>query len=300
MKKKKKQKRKVSQNYPGYFERKNIFGDHVIELGEPEEKKKKKRTVWDWIILFIDNGVDRIVMSAALLVLLMGVYMVMDNYYVFHQSNTESLTAFKPEKINKETLKQISDDVVAWLTVDDTTIDYPIMQGENNLEYLNKNPYGEYALSGSIFLDSRNNEDFTDPYNIIYGHHMNGGLMFGALDEFWDEKYFDTHRTGTLIVGDTRYFFKTIAFCFTQADVQEIFGYPEGLDHKAFYEENAAFTHLEDYTDHLVALTTCKDPATTDRTALIIAIYDHEEIEDDEITPLEEGTSIENTDKTAD
>lgn len=43
--------------------------------------------------------------------------------------------------------------MVAWLTIDDTKIDYPVMQGKDNTEYLNKDPYGDYALAGSIFLD---------------------------------------------------------------------------------------------------------------------------------------------------
>ena len=79
--------------------------------------------------------------------------------------------------------------MVGWIVVDDTNIDYPVMQGYDNSQYLNLDPYGEYSLSGSIFLDSRNSSDFTDPYSIIYGHHMEYGKMFGAIDDYLDDQY---------------------------------------------------------------------------------------------------------------
>ena len=91
--------------------------------------------------------------------------------------------------------------MVGWLTVDGTSIDYPVMQGGNNLTFLNRNPYGEFSLSGSIFLDSRNSPDFSDEYSIIYGHHMAYGKLFGALDAFLDETYTSSHRSRTLLIG---------------------------------------------------------------------------------------------------
>ena len=71
-------------------------------------------------------------------------------------------------------------------------------RGKENYEYLNKDPYGEFSLSGSIFLDARNDPDFKDDYSLIYGHHMEKGAMFGALDDFQDRAYFDQRRSGTV------------------------------------------------------------------------------------------------------
>ena len=68
-----------------------------------------------------------------------------------------------------EELLKLNPDVCAWLTLDGTEVDYPILQGEDNYEYLNKNVYGEFALSGSLYLDSNNSRDFTDKYSLIYG-----------------------------------------------------------------------------------------------------------------------------------
>ena len=135
----------------------------------------------------------------ALLVVAYGLY---DAWYVYNKANDDSYLRYKP--VPGESMAEdmpITDDMVAWITIDDTNIDYPVMQGDNNMEYLNINPYGEYSLSGSIFLDSRNAEDFSDDYSILYGHHMEHGAMFGALDDFYDNDYLRNHSTGTLIVG---------------------------------------------------------------------------------------------------
>ena len=96
-------------------------------------------------------------------------------------------------------LQNINADVCAWLTIDDTGIDYPVVRGKDDMEYINKDVYGNFALSGSIFLSSANQPDFTDPYNLIYGHHMSNGAMFGDVVEFTDEAYFTAHETGTFV-----------------------------------------------------------------------------------------------------
>lgn len=129
----------------------------------------------------------------------------MDSWLVYHHANDDSLLRFKPGYEREAADQPIQGNMVAWLTVDDTMIDYPVMQGETNEEYLNKDPYGNYSMSGSIFLDSRNTADFTDAYSLIYGHHMEGDYMFGPLHHFLEQDYLDTHPSGELIVGDVTY-----------------------------------------------------------------------------------------------
>lgn len=99
-------------------------------------------------------------------------------------------------------LLAVNEDVRAWLTIDNTKIDYPVLQGETNLDYINTDVYGNFALAGSIFLDSRNDGTFADRYSLLYGHHMEGGRMFGDLDLFKDEKFFNDNRSGTLMLPD--------------------------------------------------------------------------------------------------
>ena len=77
-------------------------------------------------------------------------------------------------------IKEINKDIIGWLIVDNTNIDYPIVQTSNNDYYLNHNLDKEYSSAGWIFMDSRNSLD--DQNLIIYGHHRRDGSMFGSID----------------------------------------------------------------------------------------------------------------------
>ncbi|MBR1862531.1 MAG: class B sortase [Ruminococcus sp.] len=149
-----------------------------------------------------DRLYDRVLMAVLVVILLIVCYCMYDNYYVYSHTLNESLLKYKPNTPGYVAEDSpITEDMVAWLTVDGTNIDYPVMQGSDNIKYLNTDPYGNYSLSGSIFLDSRCSPDLSDSYLLVYGHHMEYGKMFGALDEFLDRDYLSSHRTGTLMVG---------------------------------------------------------------------------------------------------
>lgn len=160
----------------------------------------------DRVFTTLNKVFDACLLVVLVLCFLVGLYSMIDSALVFQQASDESLLRYKPgsSAAASEDARQI--DNVAWLTLDDTPIDYPVMQGADNKEYLNRDPYGDYSLSGSIFLDSNNRADFSDSYNLVYGHHMEADKMFGPLDDFLDADFFDAHRTGGLYVGDGTYY----------------------------------------------------------------------------------------------
>lgn len=84
--------------------------------------------------------------------------------------------------VDFDKLYEINQDVRGWLKIDALGISYPIMQYTNNQYYLSKNIYKEESISGSIYLDYRNN-GFEDTNTVIYGHNMKNDTMFGKLDE---------------------------------------------------------------------------------------------------------------------
>ena len=167
--------------------------------------------------------------------------------------------------------KSLTEDYVAWLTLDDNEIDTPVMQGEDNSKYLNTDPYGDYSLAGSIFLDSRNTSDFSDSYNLTYGHHMSNHLMFGALDRFYDERYFEQHSSGTLRVGELVYPLQIFAVLATDAGESVLFQ-PQGSEPVLKLAEEASLYYRIPISDHILALTTCVDAANTSRTAVLCAM----------------------------
>ncbi len=220
-------------------------------------------------VLIIDQMIDRCLMLLFILIFLTGLYFCYDMWYVFNHANDQSLLNYKPTADSSAMLKKLSKDAIGWITVKDTGIDDPIMQGEDNLQYIDLDPYGRFSLSGSIFLDARNDPDFKDPYSMIYGHHMEYGVMFGALDRYVDQDYFDHHKKGEIITDDhVKMTFKIFAAIRTDAKVKLIFHDLDRHDHNRqllrFLKIHAKI-YEKPVSSHLIALSTCGDPATTDR-----------------------------------
>ena len=220
-------------------------------------------------IRLLDSAYNRIVAVFCLLLFLVCLYAMLDALNVYLNANDTSVLKYKPELGHgAEVLQELSDDAVAWLTVDNTTIDYPVMQGKTNSEYLNKDPYGDYSLSGSVFLDSRCDGKFADGYSLLYGHHMDYGAMFGALDKFIEPSYFSAHRTGTLTtVGGVEYHITFFAAVKAPADESTIFDPPETTNEKLldYLKKHAViFEEPQDRT-HFIALSTCQSAENIER-----------------------------------
>lgn len=88
--------------------------------------------------------------------------------------------------IDFEAIKEETPDVIAWLKIEGTDIDYPVAfrEGDNSY-YLRRDLYGNYNRNGTLFIEDYNKDDFSDPVTIIYGHHMSSGAMFGKLQEIY-------------------------------------------------------------------------------------------------------------------
>ena len=127
-----------------------------------------------------------------LLLLSYGGFSLWHNWVIDHTAFGTNMLDFKPTEEDSYTLQElmaINPDVRGWITIDGTHIDYPVVQGKYDYEYLNKDVFGEYVLSGSIFMSTTNAPDFSDPYTLVYGHHMDNGAMFGDIDLFQKPDY---------------------------------------------------------------------------------------------------------------
>ena len=97
------------------------------------------------------------------------------------------------ECIGFDALRAMNPDIVGWLTVPNTSISYPIVQGSDNAWYLRHTFLGERNASGAVFLDYRNDRAFRDPNSILHGHNMRDGSMFAPLHSWaGDTFYIDT------------------------------------------------------------------------------------------------------------
>jgi len=107
--------------------------------------------------------------------------------------------------INFKELKKINNDIVAWIEIEGTNVNYPIVQGKDNSFYLNHNFERKYNSLGSIFMDYSAVYDFSDKNTFIYGHNTKNGSMFGDLKKYKDEVFFKEHPFYFIYTPDTTY-----------------------------------------------------------------------------------------------
>ena len=218
--------------------------------------------------------------TALLVLFLYGVYMVWYVIMVYLSAFLgDDLLKFKPSGDDHnptlEELAEINPDVIGWITIDGTKIDYPIVQGKDNLEYLNLSVYREYSLAGTVFLDVNNEKSFSDPYNILYGHHMDYGLMFGQVLDFLEKDFFEEHESGTLYLLDATYsihLFACIEVNAYDSGVLAVNKKPKKMPAFLSYVKNNA-TQYRDIplkgNDKIVGLVTCEDSSTDGRAVLM-------------------------------
>ena len=114
--------------------------------------------------------------------------------------------------INFEYLREENEDIIGWITVDGTIIDYPILYDDTyNLYYLSHNYSGTATGYGSIFVLSENADDFSDFNTVVYGHNMLDGQMFAQLHKFRGKDFFDSHGQIILYTPDRKLTYQVFA-----------------------------------------------------------------------------------------
>lgn len=127
-----------------------------------------------------------------------------------HQEGEETIS---PEVlfpvINWKALQDINPDVVGWITIPSTSIDYPILQAsqEDPEYYLSHDMYGIPSTHGSIFLDAECAQygGLDAPHVVLYGHHMLDGSMFAEIAHYREEEFFTDHQMILIQTPTSRY-----------------------------------------------------------------------------------------------
>lgn len=95
--------------------------------------------------------------------------------------------------VDFEYLKSINSDIVGWIVIEGTQVNYPIVQGNNNSYYLNHSYDKKWSSYGSIFMDYSSSSDISDKNTFIYGHHTRNGSMFGEIKKYMDVNFYNEH-----------------------------------------------------------------------------------------------------------
>lgn len=229
------------------------------------------------IIRILDSALNLAVGLLCALILAVSAYSLADNAMLYRQADDPGLLKYKPRLDVPLSESRTGDaeageqgvmtDQVAWLCFEDTGLDYPVVQGKDNFVYLNRNAFGNFSLSGAIFLDYRNAPDFTDPYSVVYGHHMEHGKMFGSLDSYLDRAYFDAHRSGKLVTFDAVYRCELFAVVSADGSDQLLFNpVGRGAEQILSYVRTLAEIYEEpEAAGPILALSTCYGDTYTSR-----------------------------------
>ena len=231
-------------------------------------------------IRLINGIVDISALIMILSLLAVGCYAIWDSSQVYQLANSARYQIYKPNAENGgksfAQLQEINPDVFAWLTVYGTHIDYPVVQGTDNMQYVNANAEGQYSLSGAIFMDTNCSRDFSDFSSFLYGHHMEKQAMFGEIGRFAEESYFSARNYGMLYYNGQEYGLEFFAFVHADAYDGAVFKTKiTGREARQAYLDMllkiALHTRSIQVTadDRIVLLSTCSDASTNGRDILV-------------------------------
>lgn len=167
-----------------------------------------------------------------------------------------------PIKVDFELLRQTSQDIRAWLYCEDTMINYPVAQSDDNEYYLYKLLNGNYNRGGTLFMECTNQGDFSDWNTLIYGHNMKNNTMFGTLTDYNSQEYYEEHPIWYLMTPDGDYRIELIAGYVTDTS-SEIYTIPQTMEEKdklveSIMRRSTFATQAEiSSKDRLITFSTC-------------------------------------------
>ena len=213
------------------------------------------------------------------LVLLLCIVIVTITLYLIAMSYIEKRNSINgneeliQEVVNSDTteidwnkLKEINPDIVGWIIVPGTNINYPILKTNNDLYYLTHTYEKEYNKNGSIIITDENTNLFNDNEISIYGHNMRNGNMFSILKNYMDSNFFTSHQKLYIYTPECDYegsifsVFSSNVFR-EESNVKEL----EFIDKLEYYKIKSVHnSSLElENTDKIIRLITCSYLNTT-------------------------------------
>lgn len=175
---------------------------------------------------------------------------------------------------NEEELKSINSDYKMWIQIENTNINYPVVQGSDNDYYLKHNFRKESNIFGTVFVESANDID-NDKNIILYGHNMRNGTMFNNITNYKEESFFNEDNKINIIMNNTLYEYEVfsvyvknvsevnLAIGFANED--EFINYAYNEADESLYKKDVDFSA----EDNLITLVTCSYEFTDARTIVV-------------------------------
>ncbi len=175
----------------------------------------------------------------------------------------EDVLVAMPHKEEYISIHESNPEVLAWITVPNTKMDYAVALTSDNEKYLHTTLTGEESKSGAIFFDYRTDASLSGRHLIVYGHNMKAGTMFHDLNSYKHRDFFENNRTITLWAGSEKREYEVYAAYIATEDIYFIRMYFKDDDHFLEYmtdlQSLSKFsTNVELKTDdQILTLVTC-------------------------------------------
>ncbi|WP_129724431.1 class B sortase [Xylanivirga thermophila] len=207
----------------------------------------------------------RVIIFICIIVFALSIFQI--SRYIVDSKKTNDLYG-KTAKIYDEgkrdikKLEKINDNIICWINIPGTKINYPVVKGEDNSYYLNHDIDGNENRHGAIFMDYKNNPK-DDKNIIIYGHHMKDGTMFKDLVKFKDKTFFDKNRFIYVDMYDKKIPYEIFSVYITDAyDPYTQISFKDGNDYSNFFnriKEKSLFPSDVEFSEKetILTLSTC-------------------------------------------
>jgi len=179
-------------------------------------------------------------------------------------------------------LREVNSDLVGWLVIPGTRVNYPVVQGQDNVKYLKTTFRGKQNPAGAIFMDYRITAPFASPTSMVYGHNMRDGSMFATLNSYLDADFLSAHSEVVIYTpwGETLYYqILKARRVFADDPVFSLdFNDPDSRVHfDVFFEspevDEGAVTDLATTGDRsILVLSTCSDGQDGNARVVVVAV----------------------------
>lgn len=210
----------------------------------------------------IKNKTTQIVIIIFLIILSVSLYILIKDFLEYKRSNDYTSELIEKvitneNKIDWEELEKINKDIVGWIRIDDTNINYPILKDDFSLKYLKHLYNGDYNENGSIF--TLDNNPFEKNITILYGHNMTNNIMFSELSNYMDESFFNAHSSFDIYTKNKNYKVKIFSCYSIDVNIEEnnikSLNFNKELE---YYKKSSKFS-VDDTgkIDKIIKLSTC-------------------------------------------
>ena len=244
---------------------------YIVNFFSLKQEAKEQSKLLSTINIYEKEGTKQVVQNTS--------EEVQENVEPESKENGETISIENTEKLNEETERMLqvkelqaqNADIVGWLEIENTNINYPVLQGTNNRYYMTHNYKKENSKNGSIFLDANYNWNIPSNNLLIYGHNLGNGMMFQELLKYEKESFYQEHPAirFTTAEEDAEYeiisVFKSRVYYKSEKNVFRYYYFINSKSEEEYNQfvknaKNASLYPIDataNYGDQLITLSTC-------------------------------------------